>query len=448
MQNLTDLRRRLEAGKLKSRDLVETCLERIADTGGEGARAFLTVHADSARAVADLVDEARKRGLPLAPFAGVPISIKDLYDVKGEVTRAGSHVLDDAPPATADADAVTALRRAGFVIVGKTNMTEFAYSGLGVNPHFGTPLSPFERHVGRVPGGSTSGGAVAVADGMTPATLGSDTGGSTRIPAAFCGIVGFKPTTRRLSKRGAFPLSTTLDSVGPMATSVSCCAVLDSVLSGGAGADEDSFPEAGLRLGVIEGYVDEGLDPEVAAAFSAALTRLSQRGVRLSPVKLPELLELPEINRKGGLVGAEAWAVHRPYFEPRKAFYDPWVRARIEAFGANQSAADYIDLLNARARVIAAIDVRTRGFDALVTPTVAVIPPTMASVKDPEAARAINFRCLRNANFVNFLDRTAITIPCHRPGEAPVGLMLVGETLGDRRLLSIARGLEGAIRAG
>lgn len=448
MQNLIDLRRRLEAGKIKSRDLVESCLERIADAGGEGARTFLTIYAESARAEADLVDEARRRHLPLPPFAGVPISIKDLYDVKGEVTRAGSHVLDEAAPAVADADAVTALRRAGFVIVGKTNMTEFAYSGLGVNPHFGTPLSPFERHVGRVPGGSTSGGAVAVADGMTPATLGSDTGGSTRIPAAFCGIVGFKPTTRRISKRGAIPLSTTLDSVGPMATSVSCCAVLDSVLSGGAGADEDSFPEAGLRLGVIEGYVDEGLDAEVAAAFSAALTRLSQRGVRLVPVRLPELLELPQINRKGGLVGAEAWAWHRPHIEARKAFYDPWVRDRIETFGAGQSAADYIDLLHARARVIASVDARTRGFDALVAPTVAVIPPTLDSVKDPEAARAINFRCLRNASFVNFLDRTAITIPCHRPGEAPVGFMLVGETLGDRRLLSIARGLEGAIRAG
>ena len=446
MQDLIDLRRALAAGRTRSRDLVELCLERIADPKGEGSRAFLSVAADRARREADLVDEARKAGLPLTDYAGVPISVKDLFDVRGETTRAGSRVLGAHAPAKTDADAVAHLRRAGFIVIGRTNMTEFAYSGLGVNPHYGTPASPFDRQTGRVPGGSTAGGAVAVADGLTPATIGSDTGGSCRIPAAFCGITGFKPTSRRVSKRGAFPLSQTMDSVGPLASNVSSCAVLDDILAGGGGADEVSFPESGLRLGVIEGYLDEGLDPEVAAAFSAALTRLSQRGVRLKPVRLPELAELPRINQKGGFVGAEAYALHRRRLEAEGELYDPWVRGRIEAGGADQSAADYLDLVHARARVIAAVNERTRPFDALVTPTVAVIPPTLASVVDPEAARAINLRCLRNANFVNFLDRTAISIPCHEEGGAPVGFQIVGETMSDRRLLAIARGLEGAIR--
>jgi aspartyl-tRNA(Asn)/glutamyl-tRNA(Gln) amidotransferase subunit A len=445
MPNLVDLERQLAAGRTSSRALVEASLAAIADASGEGARCFLSVYEQQSLAEAERVDAARGANLPLPPFAGIPISIKDLFDVAGEVTRAGSHVLDTEPPAARDADIVALLRRAGFIIVGKTNMTEFAYSGLGMNAHFGTPRSPFDRATGRIPGGSTSGGAVSVADGMTVATIGTDTGGSCRIPAAFCGIVGFKPTSTRVSKRGAIPLSQTLDSVGPLARTVSCCAVLDSLLSGGEGEDEDSFPISNLCLGVIEGYVDERLDEAVAAAYQAALSRLSQKGARLKPLPIPELAELPHINRNGGLVGAEAYAWHRRFLETRTAFYDPWVLARFDA-GRAQSAADYVDMLNHRARVVEAVRARTQYFDALVLPAVQIVPPAIDSLEEFGASNRINNLCLRNTSIANFLDRPSITIPCHAPGSAPVGLMLMGETGRDRRLLSIARGLEYTVR--
>ncbi len=239
---LIELSRRLARGETTSRALIEESLARIADPKGEGARAFLTVYADRARKEADFVDAARAKGEALPRFAGVPLSIKDLFDVAGEPTRAGSRALAGAPAAIADADAVARARRAGFVIVGKTNMTEFAFSAFGVNAHYGTPLSPWDRTRGHIPGGSTSGGAVSVADGMTPATLGTDTGGSCRIPAAFCGVVGFRPTQGRVSRQGVVPLAPSLDSVGPLANSASCCAALDRILTGSLGEDEAPAP--------------------------------------------------------------------------------------------------------------------------------------------------------------------------------------------------------------
>jgi aspartyl-tRNA(Asn)/glutamyl-tRNA(Gln) amidotransferase subunit A len=445
MPTLIELQRRLAAGETTARALVEESLAKIEAPEGEGRRAFLTVYAERARNEADLIDSARTKGVQLPAFAGVPISIKDLFDTAGETTRAASRVLEGEPPASADAEAVRLVRRAGFIIIGKNNMTEFAYGALGLNERFPGPRSPFEREKGRAPGGSTSGGAVAVADGMVPATLGSDTGGSCRIPAAFCGVVGFKPTSQRVSRRGVFPLSQTLDSVGPLATSVSCCAVVDSILSGGDGADAEPFPAAGLRLGVVEGFVDEDLDPEVAQSFSAALTRLSRAGVRVVKVKIPEFLEFPHINRNGGFVGADAHALHRPWLKTRREFYDPWVLARLE-LGGKQSAGDYIDLLRTRERMKATVAERSSPFDALALPTVPIIPPAIEALGDLDSSMAINRRCLRNTLIANFLDRPAISIPCHAPGAAPVGFMLMGETMGDRRLFSIARGVEGTLR--
>jgi aspartyl-tRNA(Asn)/glutamyl-tRNA(Gln) amidotransferase subunit A len=441
---LVELSRRLISGETTSRVLIEDSLARIADPEGEGSRAFLTVYAARARAEADAIDAARKKGETLPRFAGVPLSIKDLFDVEGEPTRAGSRALARAPAASADADTVALARRAGFVIVGKTNMTEFAFSAFGVNPHYGTPRSPWDRARGHIPGGSTSGGAVGVADGMTPATLGTDTGGSCRTPAAFCGIVGFKPTQVRVSRKGVFPLAPSLDSVGPLANSVSCCAALDSILSGEP--DEESpIPPASLAIGVIEGYVDERLDPSVAAAFAAALTRLAKAGANLSRVGLPELDELPDIYRNGTLVEFEAFPVHRARLETSAAEYDPWVLARLEG-GRGKTAADYIDLLNHRARIRASIELRSRGFDALALPTVAIAPPALDELGEGASSRALNSLVLRNAAIANFLDRPAISIPCHAPGDAPVGFMLMGETGLDRRLLGAARGAEEAVR--
>lgn len=445
LQNITDLSRKLRKGKLRSRDLVEEVFAAIDSAGEEGTKVFLSTYRDAARAQADWIDSGRQAGVALPPHAGIPIAIKDLFDVQGEVTRAGSRVLDENSPADQDADVVRFLRRSGFVVVGKNNMTEFAYSGLGVNAHFGTPLNPNDPETPRVPGGSSSGAAVAVNRGMVPAAIGTDTGGSCRIPAAFCGIVGFKPTSPRVSKRGMVPLSQTLDCIGPLTTSVSCAAVLDSILSGGQGDDVDSFPEGGIRLGVLEGYVTEKMDEVVSRAYQGALTRLSHRGVRLTPLDIPQLSRLPDINSKGGFVGADAYAWHKDLLETRADHYDPWVRDRFGA-GESQTAVDYIAVGQERMRLQALVDEKQKQFDALVLPTVQIAPPTIRELQDQDHSNAVNLLCLRNTAVGNFLDLPAISIPCHAAGSLPVGLMLFGVRGRDRRLLSVARGLERIIR--
>src|ERR1700730_3584612 len=213
----------LADGRTTSRELVEAALAQITDPGGEGARTSVKVYAERARAAADAQDQLRKAGYTASPLAGLPVSLKDLFDVAGERTLAGSKALDDTPPAQCDAAIVARLRAAGAVLIGRTNMTEFAFSGVGINPHYGTPGNPYDRRL--IPGGSSSGAAVSVSDGGAVVAIGTDTGGSVRIPAAPCGIVGFKPTQKRIPRDGVTTLSTTLDSIGPLANSVACCAV-------------------------------------------------------------------------------------------------------------------------------------------------------------------------------------------------------------------------------
>src|SRR5579859_3117135 len=240
----------LEAGRTTSRKLVEECLARIADPAGEGPRTFIHVDRAAALEAADAMDRLRKANAAPSPFAGIPVSIKDLFDIKGQVTRAGSRALDDSAPADADAPAVARLKRAGFVVIGRTNMTEFAYSGIGINPHYDTPKCAWNRGVGHVPGGSSSGAAVSVVDRMAYGALGTDTGGSCRIPAAYNGIVGFKPTQRRVPLDGGVPLSFSLDSFGPLARTVACCAVLDAVLADEPIEPLQRRPIKGMRLAV------------------------------------------------------------------------------------------------------------------------------------------------------------------------------------------------------
>lgn len=444
MLTLAQLATDLATSRTTSRQLVEDCLERISDPSGEGKRAFIAIDADKVRAAADLADRARGYGLICSPYAGIPISIKDLFDVRGEITRAGSKIFDSHPPAERDAMAVARLRAAGFVLIGRTNMPEFAYSGLGINPHYGTPLNPYDRQSGRVPGGSTSGGAVSVTDRMAAATIGSDTGGSCRIPAAVCGIVGFKPTAFRVSQEGTIPLAPSLDSVGWLGNSVRCCIILDTLLSGVI--DEVVAPPsvAGLRLAVANHYVMDGLDTEVANAFARAIETLSRQGATVSRIDTPELTELPNINVKGGLIAAEAFAWHRPFLERQAEHYDPWIRVRLD-MGRAQAASDYLDTLKARAELKRRMAERTAGFDAVVMPTTAIIAPRVADVAEREASTRSNILLARNTSVVNFLDRCAISIPCHHPGEAPVGLMLTGEHANDRRLLAVAEAVEGAL---
>lgn len=443
MRSLAQVTSELARGA-KSRGLVEQCLARIADQSGEGQRVFLKVHAEEALAAADLHDRLRARSAAPSPFAGIPVSIKDLFDIAGDVTTAGSLVLKDARPAKADAPAVARLRACGFIPIGRTNMTEFAFSGLGINPHYGTPSNAYDRAAGRIPGGSSSGAAVSVTDGMAFGALGTDTGGSCRIPAALCGIVGFKPTAHRVPTAGAFPLSTSLDSVGPLGASVACCGVLDAVLAGAPVVDLAPFPLSGLRIAVPQTMVLDNLEPAVARAFESALAALRKAGARIVDLPLRELDELPQINAKGGLAAPEAYAIHRALIVKAQKMYDPRVLARILR-GQEQDAADYIELLNARADFIRRVAAVTAPYDALVMPTVPVTAPRLADLAADDAYRHVNFLVLRNPSIANFLDRCSISIPCHRAGDAPVGLMLIGEHGADRRLLSIAAALEAVV---
>ena len=436
----------LAQGTTTSRALVEESLARIADPRGEGARAFIKVHTNAARAMADAMDALRHAGRGPSRYAGIPVALKDLFDIAGEPTPAGSRALADAPPATANAPVVQRMLEAGFVPIGRTNMTEFAFSGLGINPHYGTPLAPWDRAAARIPGGSSSGTAVAVADGMVAAGLGTDTGGSCRIPAAFCGVVGYKPTARRVPIDGVLPLAPSLDSIGPLAPSVACCAVIDAILAGETPAPPVPASLAGLRLAVPENFGLDGMDAHVSAAFDRALGMLSAAGAHVARARFPTFDTIPSVNAKGGFASAEAYAWHRVLLAEKGAQYDPRIRPRI-ARGENQSAADYLDLLAARRRLIVEFDAATRDFDALLLPTTPIVPPRIAELDDEREYNRQNMLILRNTAVGNFLDRCAISLPCHRPGEPPVGLMLMGETMGDARLFRIAAAVETLLMA-
>lgn len=435
----------LAAGETTSRALVEDALERIADPAGEGQRVYLKLHAAAARQAADAHDQLRQAGQGPHALAGLPVSVKDLFDEAGQVTRAGSRVLAEAPPAGRDAPAVARLRAAGLIVLGRTNMTEFAFSGVGLNPHHGTPLNPWDRATGRIPGGSSSGAAVSVADGMAAAALGTDTGGSCRIPAALCGLVGFKPTARRVPTEGVYPLSWSLDSVGPLGWSVDCCAQLDAVLAGQPMAPPlPELPVAGLRLGVAQRLVVEDLDATVAAAFDEALARLSAAGVRIGPAPLDLFDGLDAATAGGGLAAAESWALHRARLAEAGAPYDPRVRVRIER-GAAMDAADLVDVQRARAALAARLPTALAPFDALVWPTTPTVAPPLDDLRrDADYAR-LNMQMLRNPAVVNLMDGCAVSLPCHAAGTAPVGLMLVAGPGADRRLLALARAVEAVV---
>ncbi len=436
----------LREGTTSSSELVEQALERIASPQGEGARAFTRVHAEAARRSAVISDTLLAAGQARSGIEGLPVSVKDLFDVAGDTTQAGSVALQGHPAATEDAVAVQRLKAAGAVIVGRTNMTEFAFSGLGINPHFGTPLNPWDRATGRIPGGSSSGAAVSVSDGMALAGLGSDTGGSLRIPAALCGLVGFKPTASRVSSKGALPLSTSLDSIGAIAPSVACCAQLDAILSGEACGPLRSASLKGLRLAVPSTLVMDGVDAQVAHSFERALARLSAQGAVVQELAVPAFARLATINAKGGLIASEAWAWHRELLSSSGPRYDPRVSSRIQR-GQAMSAADYIDVLNARTAWIAEVQAQMADHDALVMPTVPVIAPKLAeTAASDEVYTQTNLLILRNPTLINFLDGCAISLPCHRPGDAPVGLMLAAPRLQDQRLLSISLAIEAALQ--
>jgi aspartyl-tRNA(Asn)/glutamyl-tRNA(Gln) amidotransferase subunit A len=435
----------LDSGRTSARKLVDECLARIADASGEGQRTFIHVDAEAAIEAAEAMDRLREVKAAPSRYAGIPVSIKDLFDIKGQVTRAGSRALEDSAPAEADAPVVARLRRAGFIVIGRTNMTEFAYSGIGINPHFGTPKGAWQRGVGHVPGGSSSGAAVSVADGMAHGALGTDTGGSCRIPAAFNGIVGFKPTQRRVPLDGGVPLSFSLDSFGPLARTVGCCAVLDAVLANEAFAPLQPRSIKGMRLAVPTTVALDQLEDAVARTFERALETLSRQGALIERIEVPEFLDVGVMNTKGGFAAAESYAWHRYLIVSHGDVYDPRVCMRILR-GESISAADYIDMLGARRSLIARMETRIAPYDALVLPTTANTPPRIADLADDKAFTAANLKALRNCTLINMIDGCAISLPCHREGEVPVGLMLAAAGGSDRRILELAAAIEDTIR--
>ena len=421
------------------RALVDVCLEEAE----RFPSVFTRLYPDMARAAGAQADDMRAAGIETSPLAGLPVSVKDLVDIAGETTLAGSIALRDAAPAKADAPVVKRLRSAGAAIVGKTNMTEFAFSGVGINPHYGTPANPADRETARIPGGSSSGAAVSVAAGLCVAAIGSDTGGSLRIPAALCGIVGFKPTARRVPLEGTIPLSTTLDTVSAMARSVEDCMLVDAII-----ADQPLYipelPLAGLRLAIPQTLALEELDGQVAVAFSATLTRLSQAGAILVDAPFRLLAEAAAINRFSAV---EAYAWHRRLLAEREAEYDPRVVKRIMP-GAAVSAADYIDMHRSRRDWIARMEQALGPFDALLMPTVPLVAPPIAELEtSDETFFKINALLLRNTSTINLLDGCAVSLPCHAPGALPVGLMVAGPAMSDRKVLAVSRAIERCLAA-
>jgi aspartyl-tRNA(Asn)/glutamyl-tRNA(Gln) amidotransferase subunit A len=421
------------------RDRLEAILERLRARASE-ERVFLRLYEEAARAAADAADARRRAGTPLGPLDGAIVSIKDLFDVAGEATTAGSVALRDAAPATRDAAIVRRLRQAGAVIVGKTNMVEFAFSGVGLNPHYGTPGNAADPE--RIPGGSSSGAGVSVAEGTSDISIGSDTGGSVRIPAAFNGIVGFKPTARRVPLAGAFPLSYSLDSIGPLARSVQACADTDAVMAGDEPGPVAPFPLSGLRIGVPRGRLFEETEPAVAQAFDTALRHLSAAGARIADCAVEDLLqEMADATRAASIASMEAAEIHADWLDAKADAFDPRVRSRIVLSGT-VPAPVYIRTMRRRASLAAAMDERMMPFDVLALPTVAILPPPMRPlIESDDLYTKANLLILRNTMVANQFDLTSISLPM--PGTPlPAGLMLVSRRGTDRRLLEIAAGVE------
>jgi aspartyl-tRNA(Asn)/glutamyl-tRNA(Gln) amidotransferase subunit A len=370
------------------------------------------------------------------------VSLKDLLDVAGEPTAAASVILADAPPARAHAVVVQRLLAAGLVPVGRTNMTEFAFSGVGINPHYGTPLCPFDRATGRIPGGSSSGAAVSVADGMALVAIGTDTGGSCRIPAALCGVVGYKPTARRVPTEGVLPLAPSLDSVGPLANTVACCSVVDAILAGEPPREIAGVPVAGLRLAIPTNMVLDGMDAATERAIDRAVRRLDRAGALIDRCHFAAIDQLQEALKRGSLAAVEAYAWHRDMLARDRDRYDPRVAERI-MWGAQMGAADYMALVRARNGLRGAFAAEMAPYDALMLPTVPIAPPPVAAFATDEAYWRLNGLILRNPAIVNFFDGCAISLPCHEPGEPPAGLMLAAPAMRDSWLFAVAQAVGG-----
>lgn len=434
---------RLQEGRLSAVDALAHNVEVLRS---ESCRhAFIRDFVPQAQAAAAAADALATAGAPRAPLGGLAVSIKDLFDVAGQPTTAGSRVLADAAPAAADCPAVARLRRAGAALIGHTNMTEFAFSGLGLNPHHGTPLNPVTARLdgmARIPGGSSSGAAVSVAAGAAWAALGSDTGGSIRIPAALHGLVGFKNTARLTPTAGTIPLSPSLDTACAITRSVRDAVLLHEIL-----ADRQvrltGRPLRARRLAVARPVFQDGMDTTVAAAFERTLAALRAAGAQIEEIPLAPLVGLQPY--RVSMVAVEAWAWHRSHLATKEALYDPRVARRIRE-GEAIGGAELLDRIAARRAWIAAMEAELQGFDAVLSPTVPTVAPLLQPLLDSdEAYYAANGQMLRNTSVVNALDGCAISLPCHAEGELPVGLMAWSTAGQDDTVLDIALQIESTL---
>jgi aspartyl-tRNA(Asn)/glutamyl-tRNA(Gln) amidotransferase subunit A len=444
-QDLTGARAQIIARQMRASDAVEASI--AAAHADANRRTYVQLDAAGARATAAQVDALFDAGAPLPPLAGLAVSVKDLFDVQGEVSAAGSTVLAGAPAAVADCPAIERLRRAGAALLGRTNMSEFAFSGVGINPHHGTPANPATALIDplpRIPGGSTSGGGVSVATGAAWAALGSDTGGSIRIPAALQGLVGFKNTARLTPTQGAVPLSTTLDTVCAITRSVRDAVLLHELLAARSVAGSER-PLHAYRFALPKTLMLDALDPTVATAFSRSVAALRRAGARVDDIDLRPLADVAGINAGGGFSPVEAWAWHRSLLGANEAAYDPRVALRIRR-GERMSAADYIDLLQARRDWISRMQADMSGFDAMLSPTVpCVAPPIAPLIASDEAFFATNGLLLRNPAVVNLLDGCAVSLPCQVNGEMPVGLMVWSHAMQDDKVLAASLAIEATL---
>ncbi|MGQ7243222.1 amidase [Salinicola sp. V024] len=432
-RRLADWQAALDAGDFTPADALEALIERAKTMPDVIATAFIEFDADKLRDRLTRID-------PNESLGGIPISIKDLFDVHGEVTQAASRVLGNSAPAAADAPSVARLRRAGALLTGRTSMSEFAFSGLGLNQNFGTPPNPFDAE--RITGGSTSGGAASVAFGLAAATLGSDTGGSLRIPAAFCGLTGFKPSQQTVPGEGAYPLAPSLDCVGPIAPSVDCCARLWSVLADRPMPALNSAPRP-LRLAIADGGLLSELDDAVRDGFEAAVAALQAKGCDIERLSFEAVDGALAINQQGGLVVPEAAALHRDQLAQAEADYDPLIAERLNG-GRDISAADYLQRLWPRAGWQRRFAAEMSGFDAVLLPTVATLPPKRAELEnDATAFQRANRLALRNTSVFNYLDAASISLPYFPAGaDLPIGLMLSRPQGDDAALLQHASVVE------
>ncbi len=448
---LADLARRLARGETTSHAIVAACFERIDRLDG-WLHAFVDVWRDEALARAEAADRERRAGRPRGPLDGLPVALKDLLHVAGRQTTAGSKSWRGR---TSDhtATAVARLIDAGMIPLGKTHMVEFAFGGWGRNAPMGAPWNPWDSRIHRVAGGSSSGSAVAVAAALAPVALGSDTGGSIRIPASLCGITGFKPTYGLVSLQGAVPLSTSLDSIGPLARTVEDAAL---IVAATAGADPDDaatlgaprvdFAAAlarepdirGLRIAVLSPErFPPYTEPAIARATRDAADLLAGLGAIVVPAEVP--LDFDALAAANGrIIAAEAWAVHRAYIEDRALDIDPWVRRRVIE-GKDVTAQEYEALRVARQRAMDIFADWMRERDALLTPT---LPITTIAIEEVDEATTPLAAFTRAANYVG---ACALSLPAgFSPVGLPIGVQLVGAPFADATLVRIGRAFQAA----